>query len=130
MILYILQEKCLSTFYFFVINTKIIYQKQLRSSQDEDQQMWNYLRKVFNIFSIFMMVLSALCLGIWGFFKVDILPALMGEGLSTFFYCAFGVLGLYGVHLFVEYSKLILNPSEEKKRLMYEVETKRTYEDQ
>lgn len=92
--------------------------------------MWLQVRKIFNIFAMLMMVLSAVCWGIWGFFDVEILPTLMGKTLSQIFYFAFGALGLYGVHLFIEYAKLLINPIEEKQALLYEVEQKGTSEDQ
>jgi uncharacterized membrane protein YuzA (DUF378 family) len=67
--------------------------------------MFSKLKKGLNIICLFFLVLSALSFGFWGFFQVEVLPTLMGESLSQFFYCLMGLFGLYGVHLFIEYSK-------------------------
>lgn len=51
------------------------------------------------------MILGSIACGIWGFFNIEVLPALMGKNISRIFYYAIGVFGLYGVHFFIEYSK-------------------------
>lgn len=82
---------------------------------------WLFLRKLFNIFSFLMLVLCTLSAGIEGLFQVKILGALMGTHLSRALYYSFAFFGLYGVHLFIEYAKLILNPSKESEDLYYEI---------
>lgn len=63
------------------------------------------LKKLLGVFVLFLLSLSAICVGIWGFFNVEILPALMGKHISRIFYCMMGLSSLYGVHLFILYTK-------------------------
>lgn len=92
--------------------------------------MFSTLKKRVNLICLFFLVLSALSFGFLGFFQVEVLPTLMGGGLSRFFYCLMGLFGLYGVHLFIEYSKnQFENPLPEPVRSENEIRDKRSGKD-
>ncbi len=63
------------------------------------------LFKLFNITILIIIVLGALCWGVWGFFHVEILAALFGPKAARIAYCVIGLCGMYGVHLFVDYTR-------------------------
>jgi len=91
--------------------------------------MFYVARRLLNILTMFLLVFSAIACGIWGFFKVEVLPALMGGTISRIFYCAMGLFGIYGTHLFIEVSKSQLDSLAEKTASNYEVDEERSYEE-
>lgn len=63
------------------------------------------LFKIFNIIVLIIIVLGALSWGIWGFFHVEVLAVFFGPESARVLYCIIGLCGMYGVHLFVDYSR-------------------------
>ncbi len=76
-----------------------------------------------------LIVIGAICWGILGFFNVEVLNVLLGERISKIAYCTIGVFGLYGVHIYMEYSKRLLADSPVE-ALEHHIGVERTYEDQ
>ncbi len=91
--------------------------------------MFTNFRKVLNIFSMSLIVIGAVCWGILGFFNIEILNVLLGERISKIVYCTIGIFGLYGIHIYMEYSKRLLADSPEK-TLEHHIDPEGTYEDQ
>ncbi len=78
---------------------------------------------------MFLIVIGAVCWGILGFFNIEVLNVLLGEKISKIAYCSIGIFGLYGVHLYIEYSKRLLADSPIE-TLEHHIDPERTYEDQ
>lgn len=92
--------------------------------------MFYSARRFLNILTMLLLVLSAISAGIWGIFRIQILPALMGETLSRGLYCIMGLFGMYGCHLFMEIAKDQLEALRKRKSSSdYEVCDQRSYEE-
>lgn len=63
------------------------------------------LFKIFNLIALALIVIGAIAWGTWGFFHVEILVIIFGAATARILYCIIGILGIYGVHLFVDYTK-------------------------
>ncbi|MCH9633254.1 MAG: hypothetical protein S4CHLAM6_16070 [Chlamydiae bacterium] len=61
--------------------------------------------KIFNLVVLVLIVFGAISWGIWGFFNVEIIPVFFGPKAGRIIYCIFGLCGIYGVHIFVDYAK-------------------------
>lgn len=61
--------------------------------------------KVFNLLTFALLVFGGLCWGIWGFFRVEVLSVFFGPQTAKVLYCVIGICGIYGVHIFVDYTK-------------------------
>ena len=65
------------------------------------------LLKIFNLIVLILIAFGAICWGIWGFFHVEVLAVFFGPSTARVIYCIFGISGLYGVHIFVDYAKKV-----------------------
>lgn len=63
------------------------------------------LYKLFNLLVLILLAFGAICWGIWGICKVEIIPLFFGQSAAQALYGILGVCGLYGVHLFIDYAK-------------------------
>lgn len=66
--------------------------------------MSNFL-KTLGLVALIIITFGAICWGVWGFFHVEVLALFFGPKTARVIYCIFGVCGIYGIHIFVDYAK-------------------------
>ena len=56
--------------------------------------------KIIRFIAMLLIVIGALNWGLWGFFQIDLIQAVVGSntsGLARFIYALVGIAGLYGI---------------------------------
>ncbi len=65
--------------------------------------------KILNIIVMALMVVGSISWLIEGFFYIDALSTFFGPKVGRTLYRIIGASGIYGVHLFIDYARVIWN---------------------